>query len=256
MFKLVVLVSLVACALSSAVTQSLLPQLDGRIVGGEETSISEFPYQLSLMKYGSHSCGASLLSPTIAVTAAHCVVSASASSLTIRAGSSSNKSGGIVVKVAALKYHPQYKSSNMQYDAAVLKLAEALPLGDTISTIQLVKKAPVEGTKAIVSGWGTEYSGAYSIPTILRAVGVKIVSQQVCSSNAYSYGSDIKPTMICATATGKDACQGDSGGPLAVEAGLAGIVSWGYGCAATNYPGVYCDVASVRSWILQTARTL
>ncbi|XP_055856882.1 trypsin beta-like [Episyrphus balteatus] len=252
MFKLVVFISLVACALGSTIPEGLLPQLDGRIVGGEETTISEFPYQLSMMNRGSHSCGASLLTPRYALTAAHCVSGASASNLKIRAGSSSRSSGGTVVQVERVKAHPLYKSSTMMYDVAILKLESALPLGPDISTIELVKESPAEGTRAVVSGWGTKSSGALTIPTVLRFVSVKIVSREVCGSKSYSYGSDIKATMICAQASGKDACQGDSGGPLAVDAGQAGIVSWGYGCAAKNYPGVYTDVAAVRPWIIET----
>ena len=40
------------------------------------------------------------------------------------------------------------------------------------------------------------------------------------------------------------ACQGDSGGPLSPKAAgpgyiQAGITSWGIGCGATGFPGVY-----------------
>lgn len=47
-------------------------RIDGRIVGGEETSIFSHPYLASLQYFGFHSCGVSLISERFVVTAAHC----------------------------------------------------------------------------------------------------------------------------------------------------------------------------------------
>ncbi len=58
--------------------------------------------------------------------------------------------------------------------------------------------------------------------------------------------------MLCAGAEGIDSCQGDSGGPLTCggKDTLCGIVSWGKGCAAKGYPGVYTNVANYVGWIV------
>ena len=62
--------------------------------------------------------------------------------------------------------------------------------------------------------------------------------------------------MICAGYPGdggKDSCAGDSGGPFVCNdnsnAVIAGVVSWGIGCAHADYPGVYARTTSALSWI-------
>ncbi|XP_036669508.2 trypsin delta-like [Drosophila suzukii] len=252
MLKFVILLSAVACALGGTVPEGLLPQLDGRIVGGTATTISSFPWQISLQRSGSHSCGGSIYSEYIIVTAAHCLQSVSPSVLQVRAGSSYWNSGGVVSKVASFKNHEGYNANTMVNDIAIIRLSTALSFSSTIKAIGLASSNPANGAAASVSGWGTQSYGSSSLPSQLQYVNVNIVSQASCASSSYGYGNEIRSTMICAASSGKDACQGDSGGPLVSGGLLVGVVSWGYGCAYSNYPGVYADVAALRSWVISS----
>ncbi|XP_017106217.2 trypsin alpha-like [Drosophila bipectinata] len=256
MLKFVILLSAVACALGGTIPEGLLPQLDGRIVGGTTTTINSFPWQISLQRSGSHSCGGSVYSANIIVTAAHCLQSVSASSLKVRAGSSYWSSGGSLVSVASFRNHEGYNANTMVNDIAVIRLSSSLSFSSSIKAIGLATYNPANGASASVSGWGTQSYGSSSIPAQLQYVDLKIVSQSNCASSSYGYGSQIKSTMICAYSASKDACQGDSGGPLVSGGVLVGVVSWGYGCAYANYPGVYADVAVLRSWVISTANSI
>jgi trypsin len=122
--------------------------------------------------------------------------------------------------------------------------------GTGVQPISLTSSEPAAGALAVVSGWGTLSSGSSSLPTQLQAVEVNIISSTSCN-NAYSEYGGITARMICAGVSGggKDSCQGDSGGPLVVSGSLVGIVSWGAGCAEADYPGVYSNVAVLRSFV-------
>jgi len=57
-------------------------------------------------------------------------------------------------------------------------------------------------------------------------------------------------TIMCKT------FQGDSGGPMVIQRPdkrwlLAGVISWGIGCAEPNQPGVYTRISEFREWINQ-----
>uniref|UniRef100_U5EZJ4 trypsin n=1 Tax=Corethrella appendiculata TaxID=1370023 RepID=U5EZJ4_9DIPT len=224
---------------------------ESKIVGGFPINISDAPYQISLQNRGSHICGGTIISSTHVLTAGHCTDGSSVSNLRVRVGSSRHASGGQIVSLKRITQHPQFDYSTIDYDFSLLELAQPLQFDNNRQPLGLPEQdEPVaDGTLCIVSGWGNTQSVTESRAS-LRAAQVPSYNQNECDRAYRQYGG-ITDRMICAgyTAGGKDACQGDSGGPLVAGNKLVGVVSWGYGCAVPNYPGVYSRVASVRTWI-------
>ncbi|KAF2901184.1 hypothetical protein ILUMI_05002 [Ignelater luminosus] len=224
------------------------PLLDGRIVGGKNAKIEDYPYQLSFEIFNVHDCGASLIRPNVAVTAAHCTEGRESlkSFITLRGGSSLVHKGGQVAKVLSMCDHPKYNRSTIDYDVSVLLLDRPFVLGDNVQTIPL-QPANLDvptGTVANVSGWGRLSSGGVA-PQQLQVVQVPKVEDSECERFYSRYGDTITDRMVCFgyTEGGKDSCQGDSGGPLVIDEELVGVVSWGRGCASPRLPGVYAKVS-------------
>uniref|UniRef100_A0A1A9W0A9 Peptidase S1 domain-containing protein n=1 Tax=Glossina brevipalpis TaxID=37001 RepID=A0A1A9W0A9_9MUSC len=241
------LLSLVNCAF--VIGAPMKPE--ARIAGGIDSNINLFPWQVSVQCDGEHRCGGVIYSENVIITAAHCLFDVSSCDLKVRAGSSNWKSGGVLIKVNDFKIHIGYSSQTIVNDIALLHLSSTLAYSANIQPIELATTAPEDGDTAIVSGWGVTSDGASDIPTQLKSVELEIITRSRCASAAYSYGNDIKPSMICAAAPQKSACQRDSGGPLVSDGLLVGIVSWGWGCADPKYPGVFVDVAELYPWIVK-----
>ncbi|EDV55304.2 trypsin alpha-4 [Drosophila erecta] len=235
---------------------------DGRIVGGEETTIQEFPYQVSVQLHGRHICGGAIIGTDTVLTAAHCFEDPwSSADYTVRAGSSEHASGGHVLSLQRVITHGDYNPQSHDNDLALLILNARLNFTEHLQPVPLATLAepPTADTRLLVSGWGFQAeesadSAEVGVSAQLRFADVDLVGSNQCR-RAYSQVLPITRRMICAASPGRDSCQGDSGGPLVGylpeegPARLYGIVSWGLGCANPNFPGVYTNVAAFRNWI-------
>jgi len=247
------------CAFGSTKSTSASP-IKGMIVGGENAAQGEFPYIVSLRTRGRHFCGGSLIHAKWVLTAAHCIRGATVDQVWIGLLNQNDSASAEKMRPVRSIVHEQYSSvSGSGWDFALIEL----PQNSSFAPVSLVENeiviSDVEGeqTPSITAGWGTTSEGSSSLPNALQKVAVPLVSQTACNA-AVAYNGSINDSMICAglKAGGKDSCQGDSGGPLLVkdETGkdyLAGVVSWGQGCARPNKYGVYSKVSAAFAWINQ-----
>uniref|UniRef100_A0A1B0EZ70 Uncharacterized protein n=1 Tax=Phlebotomus papatasi TaxID=29031 RepID=A0A1B0EZ70_PHLPP len=71
MLRRMIINVLLVTVLGSKFNDDLKPQT--RIVGGQETNIEKFPYQISLEYNKKHTCGGAIISRNYVITAAHCI---------------------------------------------------------------------------------------------------------------------------------------------------------------------------------------
>ncbi|XP_063061336.1 ST14 transmembrane serine protease matriptase a [Engraulis encrasicolus] len=240
------------------------PYKTSRIVGGQDASQGEFPWQVSLhIRGSSHVCGASIISDRWLVTAAHCVQDDAKTRYSqpgtwdvyLGLHEQRDKSKAVKRGLKRIISHPSYNAYTFDCDIALMELDSPVTFTDAIRPICLPSPSYVfPVAKSVwITGWGATREGGYG-PNVLQKAEVRIINGTVCND---LMGGQLTSRMLCAgvLAGGVDACQGDSGGPLSSLSTegrrmfLAGVVSWGDGCARRNKPGIYTTVTKFRGWI-------
>jgi len=266
----------------------------GRVVWEDDDSMGAgpsprgtFPWMVSLfvlLKNGEalFMCAGTLLTPNIAVTAAHCftnnekqttwfarvgdnyILRSDPEEQTFRVSKivkhgnfkplGSGKDGDGRHDIALVIFQPHrsardlYGNSNQEEGLA--------KYGKDVKPICVLPQSDyplnkLTGLHCEIAGWGmTEYNNSNSYPDSVRAARITVgdVSDSFCN---YLYKRNVHKTGKFCAGYGVDACQEDSGGPLVCRMNgkynLVGIVSSGKGCGI--YPGLYTDVSRYMDWL-------
>jgi secreted trypsin-like serine protease len=162
------------------------------------------------------------------------------------------------INVACVDLHPGFSAtdhSDMDNDIAVLTLPQDIP--DSVKPIALARSTNgniSKGASLTTAGWGDAYEGELNPhgQDTPSEVEVPYVPNTGCSAMRVGAGE------MCAgnKPGGTDACQGVSGSPLFRQHGapgekpvLAGVVSWGRGCAHPDAYDVYSRVSQYSDWL-------
>lgn len=240
-----------------------------QIVGGQNALIQDYPWQVALLNASYNQvCGGSIIAPRWILTAAHC----SGGLKYIRAGVTDKTAAtGQTIAIRREILNPSYEvPTAYNNDIMLLELEADLDLsGDKAKAIPIMTVAAAAtglqnpGVNATITGWGNTSQGGTDSIILQKAVVPIALNSAVVGPYLALPPPDgpmyVTDKMIPAgfAAGGIDSCQGDSGGPLAVpdpasaiKYRLAGVTSFGHGCALPTYLGIYTRVSEFEAWII------
>lgn len=210
---------------------------------------------------GTGLCGASVISSTAVLTAAHCS-DARATQFQLIFGAVNRlidepNQQRRIVSAAGWVGHPQYNPNTLANDIAVIRFPAApVTLNAFVQIIDLASNDAelFVGEAVHVSGFGRWSDNNNTASDVLRFTVKNVITNLACRLR---FPTLIQDSTICAIGDSEinnAVCNGDSGGPLAARRNgvslQVGVVSFGspFGCER-GVPDGYARVSSFFNWI-------
>ncbi|CAL4075330.1 unnamed protein product [Meganyctiphanes norvegica] len=241
---------------------------DIRIVGGENTKLNEWPWQVALAYNKIFLCGGSLISDRHILTAAHCIfgsLSKDIHNLRVSLGDhdlrTKNETKSITSGVKRVLFNLHYSPSTMAHDIALFELSNPVNFSYSISAVKVPQDLSqmFEGEEAIVTGWGRYNISHKKSHDILKQYRAPLMNTDKCVERWRMIFPEInatKPNHVCLDITHGTPCHGDSGGPLVIcgdenTCTQVGVVSFGHNQCTNNIglPAVFTRVSHYKPWI-------
>jgi Trypsin len=243
----------------------------GAVVGGTAQVSDSFAAPVAFIEVslspGVEACSGTLISPSVVMTAAHCVYRMSSagallgiarpSDISVRVGSRdvSDSTLGTAAGVIAVLPQPHYRWDGTRrfHDIALLALDRAVPEAPAL----LAEQRPDPGKELLIAGYGR--ASATSAPRgALRTGMIEAASPASCRRLSESFDPS---WLFCGAAAaipampGGTACYGDSGGPAFSHENtdsnivVEGVISYGSRADCLSSRSYLVLVASERGFI-------
>ncbi|XP_001843410.2 collagenase [Culex quinquefasciatus] len=218
----------VLAVLVAAVSASIIPDRDQRVIGGNTADLGQFPYAVGLITriniLLSGQCSGSLISANFILTSASCV-SGIQSAVAVMGGLAINnptEPGQVRMTVTQFVVHSGFEENGEVFDVALARLPSAVSFSDNLRPVRLPNRRQVDNLftnqQGTFIGWGRFGEGTTN-SEVLRFGRSTVISNLACRLSLPT--NTILDENICTngldSATNQASpCQGDSGAPLTV----------------------------------------
>ena len=254
----------IECGVSTVLPRST--SAGSYILFGNDAINGEWPWQALFFRGSSSICGAVLIDPLWALTAAHCVDSGNGFSIHVgEVKESEMGSKGQRLSVAEVITHENYKGRSNSYsnDIALLRLSSKAIFNDFVRPACIGTNTHGSYDYCYITGWGyTHFENGKGIPPDnLKEVQVDMNTDvDRCNRTMLAVTNSafhIPGNGICVDNKNPHApaCDGDSGGPLVCLNNegrweVLGVSSFGVrGCFTDQIPSIYQSVPHNSDWI-------